>query len=564
MDTKRARTVQDPERTWRSAPCSSSFFRRAALGRTGLGRLAGLSLVLASIAAMSACSGTTETEASDGTGGGGGAGGQGGAGDVDAGETSIDAGTNGSGGTPSACAQDCSAIQTPPCLVSVCDEPTGQCKVVPDPNPTPCDDGLFCTVDDTCKNGSCIGGPTNDCGIPGDACTAVVCDELSKTCKKQPQDDGTPCKTDDLCAVHAQCKNGLCIGTPKDCFFAPMPDECHVGVCNPTTGKCDPVPGNDGKPCPNDGDLCMVDKTCQNGVCQGGKPKDCSKLTNDCNNGVCDPATGQCVEEPIPPGGKCLDATDECNTGICDLDGTCKPVPTPGVACASATDDCNAGTCDETGQCIAAPKNEGGACNDGNSCTVNDTCKQGICAGTVSGDYVVYFSESFASNAAGWTLGNEWQIGPAKESPGNASYGNEDPAFDHTESADNGIAGVVIGGYAEEVVHGPYCLESPPVDVSSAPGSVYLEFWRWLNSDYTPYMKNTIDAFDGTNWVNVWASGGSPGVKDTAWTLVSHDLTPYKNAALRVRFCFEIGNGGVFTASSWNVDDVVIANKACQ
>ena len=41
--------------------------------------------------------------------------------------------------------------------------------------------------------------------------------------------------------------------------------------------------------------------------------------------------------------------------------------------------------------------------------------------------YVVYFSETFAGNAAGWTLGPEWQIGPAMASVG-LPTGNQDPA----------------------------------------------------------------------------------------------------------------------------------------
>ena len=64
-------------------------------------------------------------------------------------------------------------------------------------------------------------------------------------------------------------------------------------------------------------------------------------------------------------------------------------------------------------------------------------------------------------------------------------------------------------------------------------------------------------------WVNVWSSGGSPGVQDAVWTHVSYDLTTYKSAAMQIRFGFEIGSSGVFTVSSWNVDDVTVANAVC-
>jgi hypothetical protein len=103
---------------------------------------------------------------------------------------------------------------------------------------------------------------------------------------------------------------------------------------------------------------------------------------------------------------------------------------------------------------------------------------------------------------------------------------------------------------------------SPAVDTSGAE-AVWLSFHRYLNSDYAPYMTNTIDVFDGNAWVNVWTSGGARSVQDAAWTLVTHDLTQYKNAALRVRFGFEIGGNGAFRVAGWSVDDVVLSNKIC-
>jgi hypothetical protein len=156
---------------------------------------------------------------------------------------------------------------------------------------------------------------------------------------------------------------------------------------------------------------------------------------------------------------------------------------------------------------------------------------------------------------------NEWEIGPAMMSVGNP-VGNEDPGTDYTATQDNGIAGVVIGGYASEVIHAQHYIESPPFN-TDVPGPVYLEFRRWLNSDYTPFMKNTIDVFDGTTWQSVWASGGSPGIKDAAWTQIQHDITAFKSPSMKVRFGFDIMSSGVFTVSSWNIDDVIVANAVC-
>jgi hypothetical protein len=510
------------------------------------------------IAALSGIGCATSIEA-DGGGGSSSEGGEDGSG-----------GAGGAGGAPvSPCPVDCDSIQAPMCFRGVCNETTLECEVVPSPKGTACDDGLFCTVGETCEEGTCGEGYDNTCGMNPDSCSIVTCNEASKTCATKSGPDGTACLLEgDLCTVNTVCKAGQCVGSPKDCFFAPGIDECHIGVCNPATGECDPVPGNDGAECPDSGDLCMVSKTCFGGMCQGGFPKDCSFLTNGCNIGACDPADGSCYLDPIPPGGMCKEATDECNTGFCDMNGACLPTPNPGVACASATDVCNNGFCDANGKCVPAPTNDGGACNDGNSCTMGEACSAGACTGGVVGNYVVYFSESFASNAAGWTfpagvgVANEWSIGPAKASSGGFPYGNEDPAMDHTPTQDNGIAGVAIGGYATAVIHPQHYIESPVVN-TNVMGTVYLEFWRHLNSDYTPYMKNTIDVWNGAIWVNIWSSGPSPAVQDAMWTHVSYDITAHKNAAMKVRFGFDIQSSGVFTVSSWNIDDVVIANAVC-
>jgi hypothetical protein len=76
-------------------------------------------------------------------------------------------------------------------------------------------------------------------------------------------------------------------------------------------------------------------------------------------------------------------------------------------------------------------------------------------------------------------------------------------------------------------------------------------------------MNNVIEVYNGSSWVQVWQSGPSPAIQDAAWNKQSYDLTAHKNASMRVRFGFNIGSTGVFTVTSWNVDDVVIANQIC-
>ncbi len=522
--------------------------------------LAGTAVWLLSVGCTSAATAPLDESGNAGGSGTTTTGGEGGAG----GATTSSAG--GAGGAPNECGQDCSKVQVPPCLVSVCDPATKQCTIIPDPDPTPCDDGQFCTVGEACKAGKCQGGVTNACGIEGDACTAIACKEATKSCVKEPQSDGTPCDNNsDLCTVNAQCNNGQCVGTPKDCFFAPGVDECHVGTCDPKTGKCSAEPGNDGAACADAADFCTENKACSGGACAGGTPKDCSWLGSGCDAGVCEPATGDCVTKVVPAGGACDQAADECHAGLCDANGDCNPVPLKkGTACPSADSACAFGQCDGSGACMPVAANDGTACSDKNACTSGDVCTKGVCAGTPQGGLTSYFTETFASNAKGWSLGQEWAIGAAKASPGlgeGSSY--EDPAFDHTQAGDNGLAGVVIGGYPDTSVdHGFYYLTSPAIDVSAAPAKVYVQFWRWLNTDSSLWMDNVVEcSADGVTWNNLWSSSGD---NDDAWTPVSYDVSGCKSATMKIRWGFSIEDHfGVYTESSWNVDDVAIVNQDC-
>jgi len=269
-------------------------------------------------------------------------------------------GEAGSGNT-SMCGVDCSSIQTPDCQVSVCNEgryrgTVGVCVVVPDEDGTTCEDGLFCTVQDGCVDGICAGGPENDCGMTPGQCMELYCDEQAKSCGEQAAAPGASCQDpNDLCMKGATCNNGLCTGgSPEDCFFFPVPDDCHVAECNPQTGQCEAVVGNEGGPCADLNDLCTVNKICTAGVCGGGVPKDCTHLTVGCFDGVCNVNTGVCEQQAIAPGQQCAEATDQCNQGICDTQGNCN------------------------GQ----PANEGQSCDDNSYCSLNDICVSGTCTGT--------------------------------------------------------------------------------------------------------------------------------------------------------------------------------------
>ncbi|MCA2506080.1 S8 family serine peptidase [Microcystis sp. M62BS1] len=221
----------------------------------------------------------------------------------------------------------------------------------------------------------------------------------------------------------------------------------------------------------------------------------------------------------------------------------------PGATTATVEVDPIADTVQENSESVILTVNSGTGYIDGSPNTAT---------GTIISEegFTTYFSDDFANNSQGWTLGTEWQIGAATTSTGQ-NYGNPDPGTDNTPTADNGVAGVVIGGNASTALHGFYYLTSPVINTSTA-NQLFFEFARWLNSDYTPYMQNTVEIFNGSSWVNLWSSGASPEVQDNAWTPQQFDISAYKSASTQIRFGFNVGSSDVYTVSSWNLDDVKI------
>jgi len=248
------------------------------------------------------------------------------------------------------------------CTDDSCDPLTGLC--VHSENSGPCDDGDPCTANDTCTNFGCAGTPVVcDDQNP---CTDDFCDRVSGGCvfvpNQSPCDDGNACTLNDVCTA------GECRGTQKNCDDV---NSCTADSCDPSTGACIHVPANDGNKC-SDGNLCTLNDICQQGKCVG-TPKTCTD-GNPCTDDSCDKKTGQCVftpnTKPCNDGDPCTEG-DVCSNNVCK--GTPKNCDDQNVC----TDD----SCDPTtGQCLHAANHL--PCDDGNRCTLNDTCLNGACVGT--------------------------------------------------------------------------------------------------------------------------------------------------------------------------------------
>ena len=163
-----------------------------------------------------------------------------------------------------------------------------------------------------------------------------------------------------------------CCVTDNDCGDS----GCYTSYCDVYQHTCQAYPKGNGTTC-DDGNACTVDNLCDRGVCTG-KTLTCS-VDNECRTGSCDNRIG-CTYVNAPNGNPCDDSNpctsgDECWNGMCAM----------GVAkdCTSLNSVCSVGACDiTTGGCVALGVNDGGSCDDGLDCTINDRCTNGVCAGT--------------------------------------------------------------------------------------------------------------------------------------------------------------------------------------
>jgi len=271
-------------------------------------------------------------------------------------------------------------------------------------------------------------------------------------------------------------------------------------------------------------DCCVEDADCEDG--------------NECTEDICPGEYSLCINQWLA--GCCLveadcDDGDECTVDICD-----------GMTCSYVWSCCEAD----------------GDCDDGDDICTDDVCVDGFCqfipTGAVDCCVDALFIDDFSA-LTGWQLDQNWEIGGT--SPGaDPGYGNLNPEFDHSSDVDNSVLGVYVGGFEPaDTACGPFFAESPVMDISLA-AEPHLSFWRWLNSDYEPFMVNYIDAWDGMEWQQLWVTADV--VEDDAWFYMDFDVTAHKNSWFRVRIGYEVGSAGAYAYTSWNVDDVQVYDAA--
>ncbi len=295
-----------------------------------------------------------------------------------------------------------------PCASGLCAPGVG-CQLVPNDG-APCEDGDFCTAGDACSGGLCAPGAPAFCD-DGNPCTSETC-EPATGCAVQPL-DGAPCDDGNPCTESDSCLDGQCRGSdvcecnsPADC--APYEDgnpcngtltcdvsalpyrcvvdpgsvvqcepdgdtTCRQNVCDPASGTCDLAARNEGVAC-DDADPCTVDSRCAAGSCSGGAQLACDD-GNPCTSEVCTPGVG-CEYGAIS--GPCDDG-DSCTLGDTCVAGRCEPSDI--IDCDDG-DACTSDSCTTSGECTYEIVRYGLPCDDGDPATVADHCGlEGECGG---------------------------------------------------------------------------------------------------------------------------------------------------------------------------------------
>ncbi|HXC52831.1 MAG TPA: hypothetical protein VN634_18240 [Candidatus Limnocylindrales bacterium] len=256
-----------------------------------------------------------------------------------------------------------------------CNEDTDRCDA-PDPDGSPCDDGVYCNGADLCASGGCISHSGSPCaGLDGDTNCREGCVESTHRCDGYDP-PGAPCSDGRFCTVGESCDGlGTCTGGTSPCPEADGDADCAES-CDELADACD-ASDAEASPC-NDGLFCTATDQCDGrGHCQSwGDP--CANAAgdgdSDCSE-ACDEGTDAC-SAPDRDGAPCSDGL-ACTVGERCLSGVCAP---GGLTSCDDSNPCTDEFCAPDGSCLR--DYNAIACDDGNACTTGDRCQSGSCTGT--------------------------------------------------------------------------------------------------------------------------------------------------------------------------------------
>ena len=284
-----------------------------------------------------------------------------------------------------------------------------------------CDDGLYCTGEETCSPDAleagfdgCVPGepPKGNDPDPTDCVTLGPCDEDAQGFptitlgEGDACDDGIACSVGDVCLADGTCKGtaddarcndelfcngvescntqvGCVVGDPPVAVDEDTTDCLVPGPCDESTHKHTLIPAPVGQAC-DDGIDCTTPDACTGaGTCEG-KPNH-----GPCGDGVFCNGAEECVvgvgcSEGVPPGPGADETPDDCTIfGACDEETDSFPLIPAGLGetCSDGVECTTDDACDGKGGCAGVPQSalcaDGLYCNGAEECDAELGCQSG-------------------------------------------------------------------------------------------------------------------------------------------------------------------------------------------
>jgi len=120
-----------------------------------------------------------------------------------------------------------------PCTAHLCMQRA--CTTITLEDGAPCPDGVFCNGEETCLEGACVAGAAQTCTALNDACHRGSCDPQADACVAEPLPEGWGCDDGLFCTVQDACRDGVCVGSENPCDDG---QECTLDRCQANPAGC--------------------------------------------------------------------------------------------------------------------------------------------------------------------------------------------------------------------------------------------------------------------------------------------------------------------------------------